>query len=68
MFLIRSLILSREVLLISGDYRKRSHTSRLVQRFVHARTLARCLRKKSVSRLFCRQIPSFFVIYISFLN
>ena len=45
MFLIRSLILSREVLLISGDYRKRSHTSRLVQRFVHARILARCLQK-----------------------
>ena len=27
MFLIRSLILSREVVLVSGDYRKRSHTS-----------------------------------------
>lgn len=44
------LILSREVLLVSGDYRKRSHTSRLVQRFVHARILARCLQK------ICRQI------------
>lgn len=68
MFLIRSLIISREVLLVSGDYRKLSHTSRLVQRFVHARILTRCLQKKSVGRLFCRQIPSFFVIYISFLN
>ncbi len=29
MFLIRSLILSCEVILVSGDYRKRSHTSRL---------------------------------------
>ena len=48
MFLIRSLILSREVLLVSGDYRKQSHTSRL-ERFVHARTLARCLRKKNLS-------------------
>lgn len=27
MFLIRSLILSCEVILVSGDYRKRSHTS-----------------------------------------
>ena len=27
MFLIRSLILSCEVVLVSGDYRKRSHTS-----------------------------------------
>ncbi len=67
MFLIRSLILSREVFFVNRDYRKLSHISRL-ERFVHARTLARCLRKKSVSRLFCRQIPSFFVIYISFLN
>ena len=40
MFLIRSLIISCEVVLVSGDYRKRSHTSRLVQRFVH-----RCLQK-----------------------
>lgn len=45
MFLIRSLIISREVLLVSGDYRKLSHTSRLVQRFVHARILTRCLQK-----------------------
>lgn len=51
MFLIRSLIISREMFLVSGDYRKLSHTSRLVQRFVHARTLARCLRKK-----ICQQI------------
>ena len=42
MFLIRSLIISCEVVLVSGDYRKRSHTSR---RFVHARILARCLQK-----------------------
>ena len=66
MFLIRSLILSREVFFVNRDYRKLSHISRL-ERFVHARTwLVAC--EKSVSRLFCRQIPSFFVIYISFLN
>ena len=45
MFLIRSLILSREVFFVNRDYRKLSHISRL-ERFVHARTLARCLRKK----------------------
>ncbi len=50
MFLIRSLILSREVFFVNRDYRKLSHISRL-QRFVHARTLARCLRKK-----ICQQI------------
>lgn len=44
MFLIRSLILSREVFFVNRDYRKLSHISRL-ERFVHARTLARCLRK-----------------------
>lgn len=50
MFLIRSLILSREVFFVNRDYRKLSHISRL-ERFVHARTLARCLRKK-----ICQQI------------
>ena len=50
MFLIRSLILSREVFFVNRDYRKLSHISRL-QRFVHARTLVRCLRKK-----ICEQI------------
>ncbi len=50
MFLIRSLILSREVFFMNRDYRKLSHISRL-ERFVHARTLARCLRKK-----ICQQI------------
>ncbi len=50
MFLIRSLILSREVFFVNRDYRKLSHISRL-ERFVHARTFARCLRKK-----ICQQI------------
>ena len=50
MFLIRSLILSREVFFMNRDYRKLSHISRL-ERFVHARTLARCLRKR-----ICQQI------------
>lgn len=50
MFLIRSLIISREVFFMNRDYRKLSHISRL-ERFVHARTLARCLRKK-----ICQQI------------
>lgn len=50
MFLIRPLILSREVFFMNRDYRKLSHISRL-ERFVHARTLARCLRKK-----ICQQI------------
>ena len=44
MFLIRSLIISREVFFMNRDYRKLSHISRL-ERFVHTRTLARCLRK-----------------------
>lgn len=44
MFLIRSLILSREVFFMNRDYRKLSHISRL-ERFVHARILARCLQK-----------------------
>lgn len=50
MFLIRSLIISRKVFFMNRDYRKLSHISRL-ERFVHARTLARCLRKK-----ICQQI------------
>ncbi len=50
MFLIRSLIISREVFFVNRDYRKLSHISRL-QRFVHAQTLVRCLRKK-----ICQQI------------
>ena len=68
MFSILSLILSREVLLVSGDYRKRSHTSRLVQRFVHARILARCLQKNlsvdcSADR-FRRFLLSIFLFYL----
>ncbi len=50
MFLIRSLIISREVFFMNRDYRKLSHISRL-ERFVHTRTLARCLRKR-----ICQQI------------
>ena len=50
MFLIRSLIISREVFFMNRDYRKLSHISRL-ERFVHTRTLACCLRKR-----ICQQI------------
>lgn len=50
MFLIRSLIISREVFFMNRDYRKLSHISRL-ERFVHTRTLTRCLRKR-----ICQQI------------
>ena len=47
MFLIRSLILSREVFFVNRDYRKLSHTSRL-ECFVHARIFTRCLQKKNL--------------------
>ena len=65
MFMIRSLILSCEVILVSGDYRKRSHTSTAFRACTDFGSL---LAKNSVGRLFCRQIPSFSLIYISFLN
>ena len=68
MFLIRSLIISREVFLVSGDYRKLSHTSRLVQRFVHARILTHCLQKNLSADCSADRFRRFLLSLFFFLN
>ena len=67
MFLIRSLILSREVLLISGDTENGAiPVAWYSVSCMHGFWLVAC--KKFCRQIVLRQIPSFSVIYISFLN
>ena len=68
MFLISSLITSREVFFCERRLQK-------TEPYQSPRAFRACTdfgslltKKESAGRLFCRQIPSFSVIYISFLS